>query len=46
MATPQITLRVTKETLQEWKEACDKEKTNVSQMLRELMNKFVGERNE
>jgi hypothetical protein len=40
MATPQITLRVDKETLERWKEACDLDGTSVSAKIRDLMNEW------
>lgn len=42
-ATPQITLRVQKDTLERWKRATDSRGTNVATQLRTLMMRWVKE---
>lgn len=39
--TPQITLRVSKDRLQVWKDAADKADLNVSSVIRDLMDAWA-----
>lgn len=42
MKTPHISIRVSKNELSAWQEACRIKETNVSEMARKLMNAFAN----